>query len=253
MLPLALGRPVPCELAGRSCLVAPYRLCDLADLEVWAARLVGTIPQGLRAAVTTPDQPTRRAELRRLYELALAGGIAFGSPDVNAQLDTHAGRTEQLWLTLRTRDPRGGWLRRTRRAWCKQLGRDMDRDDWAAWRDVAWQAYPQDAAMRAIDTEIGVIWPTPQPRSGEDLKRHWEGSIYAVMKATGLSFGEIGRLTLYQWDILRSCGEPQKVSSVEPEENPDGIDPDDYDREVLEKRSAFFEETDGDHLGADCR
>jgi hypothetical protein len=241
MLSLLWPGPEPLVMAGRPIRAVPFRLRDLAGLEQWATRQAGTASAGLWAAVQIPDVNERRAELRRLYERAERGGVSFGRPEMGHWLATDAGRAEQLRLSLRVRDKRTGRLRRPSAGLCLRLARDAELDEWAEWAAVAWQSHPRDDAMRAIDAEIGVEWPTPRPRAGGPVEAGWESAVWAVMKATGMTFGDVGRMTLYQWDVCRSDGSPRKVSTVEPEKVPDGIDPAAFDREVLVKRAAFFD------------
>lgn len=243
MLSLLWPRPTRLVLAGRVVSAMPLRLVDLAGLEHWAAQRAGSTSAGLWAAVQIPDAPARRAELRRLYERGERGGVTFGDPDVSAWLATADGRAEQLRLSLRVRDRQTGRIRRPRRRDCLDMATDADLDDWAAWAAVAWQVHPCDEVARAIDAEIGAVWPTPRPRpAGADSgERGWEAAVWAVCKAAGWTFDDVGKLTLYRWDIARSDGSPRKVSAVEPEQVPDGIDPRDFDRDVMARRAAFWD------------
>lgn len=224
--------PVTLALGDELVRVHQLRLRDLAALETWARAFCSweaTPSELLRQATAVPDATPRRAALRRAYESAEAATLEWGSPAIQAVIDSQAGRAQILSLATRGQFQGEAAL---------SLVMAATPDQWHELSLAAWAADVLDLASDQIDAEIGVEWPRQEANEGEVQEGLWE-----VVEATGWSLEVIGDLTLSQWDWVRSAGQGSG-GRANPLEPPNGMGWKAFEERIQAPRRRFWAETD---------
>lgn len=222
----AFPTSAPVALAGATFRVHQLRLRDLARLEQWALDRLASPADALAGALALDDPTERRTALADAYDAIREAQGGMGSPAVDDALSSLPGCVMQLRMAIRK--PRIRW------SVALDAARRCTDAEWSRFTAIAWATDPLDQAAICLDRELGVTWPRPRDQTGS-----WGEAIWKVIELTGWSFDQAGRLTLSQWDLIRSGGK-NLHPIAEPEEPPSGVGWSVFQRNVLAPRSRFW-------------
>jgi hypothetical protein len=192
---------VPVALAGRTVLVWPLRLADLALLQGWIRQIAAPSPlSAVRAALLSADAAGRARLLRRAYDRAESWPVRYGSAEGGALFNSEAGLLYFLAVALARSTPIEA---------CdpEELVAALDPVEWSELLAAAWGTEPLDELERLLDPDA----LTP----GEDL--NWGEAFAETARDTGWTFAQIGELTVSQWIAYRSDGKVARVARTVPE------------------------------------
>lgn len=186
-------------LDGRTLRLSPFTLNDLADEESFHAGLRGVDPEVALTffASSARGLPDAITEAVRNWRAIFRGGERVGFPDVPHELSE----------ALRTPDGLAWRLHRSARKEHPDFTLD------AAYRIVGdfYDAARIAELYSALDVATGSRDLRFIRSSGGDgqWRTPWAEQCKTLMKDYGLSFEQIGRMTLYQYCIALGCKVPE--------------------------------------------
>jgi hypothetical protein len=195
MISRCFPQPVPVRVAGCVLFAAQLRLRDLAALEAWAMTVTPCPTDGL--GVDGPDFPPR---LAAAYDEARAWPPEIGSATVDELLSrTPEGRAMIVTLACRP------WM--THELAAEVVGAMSD-EDWHALRSVAMADDPSPFAwISAVVDQLAGVEPF-EPRREGGTPSTWERVIIAACDGDPTRLEAIGDLTVGQWILFQTDGEP---------------------------------------------
>jgi hypothetical protein len=174
--------PEPLAAGGRTLMVAPLRVRDVAAIERSLAALRPDPPGSIPAPEDDPDPPTRAARLHAAYPRALAWWPDCGSEAWGEALATPGGAALFLWHALAPHNP--GLAPED----VAGLAGSLSATDWRRLEEILWGIEP----WRAIREELE---PTPPPARA----RNWGAAVDRVSREHGIGYEAVGAMTFAQF------------------------------------------------------
>jgi hypothetical protein len=187
----------------------------------------------LDAASIEPDAARKGRLLAQAYDAADADELDLASPEVMAEVGSAEGLAQLLLMAVTPTPSPDDAL---------ALAVLLSPSEWARVNRAAWGTRPRDEAERAIDQLIGVTWPV-----GVREPHAMGKAVWTVAEATGWTVNEIGAMTLSQWNVARSGGEPPS-EGFDP---PTGVSWREMEGAVLRPRERFWAEIESNQLDND--
>jgi hypothetical protein len=182
--------PTPVVLAGRTWLVRPLQLRQVAELQGWLAHVADRSPLAAhRAAIAAaPEGHARDVAAARAYLALEAWPIRFGSREASPYWSTPMGARFFLHVALERAISSGG---------ADPDPKSLSPAEWAELGSAAFGADP-------LEELVGVLEPTPEAIA-EPM--NWAKAFAEVARETGWTFEQIGELTVGQFLAYRTRGE----------------------------------------------
>ena len=192
--------PTPVRLAGRTALVPPLRLADVATLQGWLRDVAAPCPlDAARPGIEGAVGAARRKLLAGAYDACEGWPVRYGSAEGRGSSPP---RPALFFLAV-------ALARAAPRDACdpEELLHALSPAEWRALLAACWGSDPLDELERLID-------PEGAPAAGDDL--NWGEAFAELAKETGWTFGEIAELTIPQWIALRTGGKVTRGAAVPP-------------------------------------
>jgi hypothetical protein len=176
-----VSRAIP--LGGGHRTASELRIADLAQLQAWLEEQVPHPLASIPPAWADSEPESRLERLAAAWEAAASWPVRYGTERAAELLGTIPGRAFFLWLCLRRDDPTFGVVD------ALALLHEITHAEWAGLLRVAYGRTPR----QEIADELA-------PDETPGRMSNWCVSFHrAVMSDAGITYANIGELTISQW------------------------------------------------------